>query len=492
MVMWESQKKIQQIVEFFCGNICIFEKFLLLLCPKTKKAMKLLYIILSIRYVFYMIGDGMGANQVLAAEMYQAELQGQIGRVPLCMSTFPYSGQAATFSLSNGITDSSAAGTCLASGQKTDNGHLGTTPDNQPIISIATLLKEQGWGVGIMTTVAIDHATPGAFYAHVPNRDEYYTIGTQLAESKFDFFGGAGFHRPDNDKVWKAPNLYELCEQSGYMIARGAKEAMDVAESAERMILVQENDGRDIHAKSESLPYAIDRREGDLSLREITETAISFLDKRYDHFFMMVEGGKIDYAGHANDGATNIRETIDFDDAIRTVYEFYLKHPDETLIVVTADHETGGMALGCKNYTLNLQALRNQTASSWLIESGIKQMHDRYGKKLKWDQVKTFLTNTLGLYGQVEVSEKENAALKAAYQKLIKNKGTNKKTLYQDISELGGCAVSILNHKSMLGWTTYAHTASAVPIFAIGKGAEVFTGWHDNSEIAPLILECVR
>jgi alkaline phosphatase len=150
------------------------------------------------KYVFMFIGDGMGPHQVLATEMYLAELDGKIGRSPLTMTSFPYSGQVATFSTSSGITDSAASGTCLATGTKTNNGMIGQGPDTTDVISVASLLKQQGWGVGIMTTVTIDHATPSAHYAHTPSRDNYYMIGTQLAESDFDFFGGAGFSVPQD------------------------------------------------------------------------------------------------------------------------------------------------------------------------------------------------------------------------------------------------------------------------------------------------------
>ena len=139
------------------------------------------------KYVFMFIGDGMGPHQVLATEMYLAELSGRIGRTPLLMSTFPYSGQVATFSSTNGITDSAASGTCLASGKKTKNGMIGQTPDSMAVMSVAARLKKEGWGIGIMTSVTIDHATPSAHYAHTPSRNNYYVIGTQLAESGFDF-----------------------------------------------------------------------------------------------------------------------------------------------------------------------------------------------------------------------------------------------------------------------------------------------------------------
>lgn len=440
------------------------------------------------RYIFYLIGDGMGVNQVLAAEMYRAELNGAIGRERLVMSQFPYAGLCSTFSLSNGITDSSAAGTCLATGQKTENGRLGTAPDGRAIPTIAEQLKADGWGVGIMTSVAIDHATPGAFYAHVNSRSDYYKIGTQLAESGFDFFGGAGFHQPENKREWNAPNLYDYCEQQGYTFAHGYADAQTKL-GAEKLVLVQANDGVDRTKKSESIPYAIDRDSSDLTLAQITETAISYLSAKHDRFFMMVEGGKIDYAGHGKDGATNILETLDFNEAIRLCYRFYCQHPDETLIVVTADHETGGMALGNKDYQLNLQILQHQHVSSWVLGVHIRDLHKQFGKKLKWEQVRELLQKDLDFYNGVELNEYEESQLKEAYKKVISGKQKTTKTLYQDIDELGGKAISILNYKSRLGWTTYSHTASPVPVFAIGNGAEQFSGFHDNSDLAPLILK---
>lgn len=447
--------------------------------------MKLLSIILVIRYVFYMIGDGMGANQVLAAQMYQAQTGGEKA---LCMTQFPYSGQVTTYSSSNDITDSAAAGTCLASGHKTNNGRLGTGTDGKSVESIATILKQKNWGVGVMTSVAIDHATPGAFYAHVADRNDYYTIGTHLAYSKFDFFGGAGFHKPEDPSQWQVPNLYDLCESMGYKLAHGYQQGMDMAGNEDRLILLQKNDGIDRSRKSESIPYAIDRQEDDLTLAQITEVAIRHLSSRHERFFMMVEGGKIDYAGHGNDGATNVREVIDFDEAIKVVYSFYLQHPDETLIVVTADHETGGMALGNSDYTMNLPILQCQQISSWELGQQIRRLYTQYEKKLKWEMVRALFTQTLGFYDRITLTEEEDAMLKAAHKQLVSGKSKTYKTLYQDIDVLGGTAVKIINRKAKLGWTTYSHSASPVPVFAIGRGAEQFSGWHDNSEIAPLML----
>lgn len=441
------------------------------------------------KYVFMFIGDGMGPHQVLSTEMYLAELEGKIGRKPLLMTTFPYSGQAATFSASSGITDSAASGTCLATGKKTNNGVIGLAHDSTPVVSVATRLKQEGWGVGIMTTVTIDHATPSAHYAHTPSRENYYIIGTHLVESNFDFFGGAGFSRPLDKNDSTAPNLYDLAQQYGYTLAAGYADAKK-HQDTNKMILLPANYQDNYTRFAGALPYAIDRTSTDLTLSQIVEVAIEQLSS-YDRFFMMAEGGKIDYASHANDGATVLHEVMDFDAAIQVAYRFYEQHPDETLIIVTADHETGGMALGNSDYVLNLKVLANQQCSLDKLSDQLSELHKAENKDLKWEQVKQLIASLTGLYTKVEVTAAEDAQLQEAFANMMSHQDVVK-TLYKDINTLAAKALSILNQKSRLGWTSNGHTASAVPIFAIGVGAEKFTGWHDNSEIAPLIYQATQ
>ena len=441
------------------------------------------------RYVFMFIGDGMGPHQVLSTEMYLAELEGKIGRKPLLMTTFPYSGQVATFSASSGITDSAASGTCLATGKKTNNGVIGLAHDSTPVYSVASQLKEQGWGVGIMTSVTIDHATPSAHYAHTPSRNDYYIIGTQLTESNFDFFGGSGFSRPQDKNNPSAPNLYDLAEQKGYTLAGGYADAKTKIGS-EKLLVVPEERLQDRSRYAGALPYAIDREDKDLKLSQLVELSIAQLST-YDRFFMMAEGGKIDYASHANDGATVLHEVIDFDQAIHVAYRFYEQHPDETLIVVTADHETGGMALGNSDYVLNLKILANQQCSLDKLSDQLSDLHKAEGKNLQWEQVKQLIAANTGLYTLVEITADEDANLQDAFSNMMSHQDVVK-TLYKDLNALAAKALAILNKKSRLGWTSGGHTASAVPVFAIGVGAERFTGWHDNSEIAPLIYQVTQ
>lgn len=455
------------------------------------------------KYVFYFIGDGMGTNQVLSAEMYRSALQGEpLGRVQTLMTTFPYSGQAATFSKSNGITDSAAAGTALATGKKTKNGMLGMNEDSVHVTSIAERLKDKGWGVGIMTTVAIDHATPAAFYAQVEKRNKYYKIGEQLISSDFDFFGGAGFHHPQGKHDDKSVNLYRKAERNGYTIAHGYDEAqrlladdapqstMSATPKVEKLILVQATDDDGVK-HGDNLPYAIDRKEGDLTLAQIVSTAIPFLDSRYERFFMMVESGMIDYACHGDDAATAIGEVWDMDEAMRVAYEFYKAHPSETLIIVTADHETGGLALGNGGYTMQLDLLQHQKCSAWILSDMFTRLF-KDKKKPAWAEVQQIYREQLGFWEAVEISADEEKELKALYKAACNHKTKDTKTMYKTINKLGDAGIALLNKKARVGWTTRDHSAHAVPVFAIGAGAENFSGWHDNTEIAPLIMKAVK
>ena len=445
----------------------------------------------EVKYVFYFIGDGMGANQVLAAEMYRSALQGEpLGRVQTLMTTFPYSGHASSYSKTNGITDSAAAGTCLATGTKTRNGMLGMDQDSVQLTTIAEELKAQGWGIGIMTTVAIDHATPAAFYAHVPDRDKYYKIGQQLASSDFDFFGGAGFHHPQGKHDDKKMNLYRNAEKAGYTIAHSYEEAATRSRDHEisKLIMVQPCDTGMNHGSN--LSYAIDRKPGDLTLAEIVSTAIPFLEARHERFFMMVEGGMIDYACHGDDAATAIGEVWDMDEAMQVAYKFYEQHPDETLIVVTADHETGGLALGNSDYTLHLDVLQNQQCSSWVLSDKFTQLF-KDKKKPSWAEVQNLYRENLGFWEQVEITADEEKELKALYKKARKGKAKDTKNMYKSVNALGEAGIALLNKKAHIGWTTHAHSAHAIPIFAIGPNAEVFSGWHDNTDIVPLIKKAV-
>jgi alkaline phosphatase len=335
---------------------------------------------------------------------------------------------ASSYSASNIITCSSAAGTALSTGFKTNNGFLGVAPDSTDLESIAYKIHDAGFKVGVMSTVSLDHATPGAFYANSVKRSDYYSIAVQMADSDFEFFGGGGFIDPKGKKGDQR-SAYDIIGEEGYVIAAGMDEFQTKKGSAEKMLLLQA-----AGVESHELPYAIDRGEDDMKLCDLITSAIGFLEGE-DGFFMMAEAGRIDWAAHSNDAKTAILETLDLADAVEVAYQFYLKHPDQTLIVVTADHETGGMALAYKG-----------------------------GYHMYFDKL------------DVQKTSKDNTVSATSYEA-----GTG--NAKEDIDNL--------NKEARFGWTSSSHSAANVPVFAIGVGSEKFAGKMDNTDIPKKICSAM-
>ena len=326
---------------------------LILLVPLVASAQQ------KAKYVFYFIGDGMGFNHVSLTEYWLGYTQDVFGSRPLSFSAFPVLGWAVTHSESNLITDSAAAGTALSTGSKTKNGMLATGPDSTALESISYKIHDAGYKVGISSTVGINHATPAAFYGHNVNRGNYYEIASEIPASEFEFFAGGGAIEStgdDEDRV----SVYEAIEKGGYVIAEGMDDFASKKDGAEKMMLLQK-DGR---LRTE-LPYAIDMKEDDMTQADLVRASIDFLyDENGEGFFVMSEGGRIDWASHGNDTKAVILETLSLSDAVAEAVRFYNEHPDETLIVVTADHETGGLTLSWeKGYNLYFDKLEDISCS---------------------------------------------------------------------------------------------------------------------------------
>ena len=439
------------------------------------------------KYVFYFIGDGMGVNQVNGTEMYLAEQAGRIGVEPLLFTTFPAVGIATTYSASNSITDSSAAGTALATGSKTYNGAIGVDTNKETLQSIAERAKKAGKKVGITTSVSVDHATPAAFYAHQVSRSMYYEIALDLPKAGFDFYAGGGFLKPSTTYDKKdAPSIFPIFEQAGYTVARGLDEYKQKAAQADKMILIQNED-----ANPSCLPYAIDRKEGDLTLAQITESAISFLTKgKNKGFFLMVEGGKIDWACHSNDPATAFNEVIDMDNAVKVAYEFYKKHPKETLIVITADHETGGLGLGTRTYELHLKSLASQKQSQDLLSTAITDLRKVKGDNVTWEDMKELLGEKMGFWKELPISWEQEKKLRDEFEtSFVKHKVVFAESLYSKTEPLAAVAREVMSEIAMVGWTSVNHTAGYVPVYAIGAGAKQFAGKLNNIDIPQRIAK---
>jgi len=438
----------------------------------------------QVKYVFYFIGDGMGVNQINVTETYLAALKGKIGFEPILMSSLPVVGMVNTYSATNGVTDSAAGGTALATGHKTKNGAIGVLEDLQtPCTSIATWAKNAGKAVGVATTVAITHATPASFYGHQPSRKMYYEIGQDLCKSGFDFFAGADFHKPNTKEG--EPSLRQQAQAAGYTILTGGyKEYEKKGKKADKLILLQ-SDAQNEKLDSDHLPYALDQDKNDLTLEQIVRAGINFLSsKNTDGFFFQVEGGMIDYACHRNDIGNAINEVLDFDKAIKVAYEFYQQHPDETIIVISADHETGGLVMGKGPYELHTDLLKYQRKS---IEELVRMLQADYKnnpKKFTWTAVEKTLKEQMGFGAGITLDDKQKERLQNrwnAIEKAIKENGE----VNDSIKELCETAKRILSEKALISWASGGHSNGYVPVYAIGPGTEIFQGRIDNTEIAP-------
>ncbi len=469
------------------------------------------------KYVFLFIGDGMSEPQLNSAEVYKAQTKAQsdpavINDVQkLTITQLPAQGFATTYSSNSYITDSAAAGTALACGYKTESGVI--SMDRTKTVSyetIAEMAKKNGMKVGIVSSVSIDHATPAVFYAHNTSRNNYRDIDMSLLNSGFDYFGGGGFRLnkwPDvKDGSKTVQEAYTEVEntavQKGYVYADTRSEFDSVSAASGKVIAV--NQYRD---SSDAMPYALDRSnacgsgedyEGSVTLAEYTEKGIRLLEGNSNGFFMMVEGGKIDWACHANDAASAIHDTLAFDNAVAKALEFYEKHPNETLIIVTGDHECGGMTIGFAGtgYSTFFQKLANQKRSYDDFDS--LDLESAASLNDISSQIESYFGLDMDGNGQLpDGTAVDSSMALTAYEETLLENGFNAAKngkpasmtndeyylLYGGYNPLSVTITHILNRKAGIAWTSYSHTGVPVPTFAKGAGSNLFNGYYDNTDI---------
>lgn len=441
----------------------------------------------QVKYVFYFIGDGMGVNQINVTETYLAALKGKIGFEPILMSSLPVVGMVNTYSATNGVTDSAAGGTALATGHKTKNGAIGVLEDLEtPVTSIAAWAQKAGKAVGVATTVSITHATPASFYGHQPKRQMYYELGQDLCKSGYDFFAGADFNRPFTKEG--EPSLHQQAQEAGYTIVKGYKEYQKKGRKADKLILLQ-SDAQNEKLGNERVPYGLDQTKDDLTLEQIVRAGINYLtSKQNDGFFFAIEGGLIDWACHRNDIGNAINEVLDMDKAVKVAYEFYQQHPDETIIVISADHETGGLVMGTGRYELHTDLLKYQRCSIEELKWILNEQYKKAPKKFTWTAVEKQLRELMGFGGGITLNQKQSDRLQNRWNAIEKAMQDNDK-VKDRINDLCETTKHILSEVAMISWASGGHSNGYVPIYAIGPGTEVFQGRIDNIEIAPAMAK---
>jgi len=404
----------------------------------------------------------------------------------------PFAGAITTYDYGVLITDSASAGTALATGKKTYSGVVSVDPQTKtiPYKTIAEVAKEMGMKVGIVSSVSIDHATPAVFYAHSASRGNYHEIGMQIATSGFDYFGGGGLLQ----QVKNGEDTIVAVQNAGYQVVTTREDLAAVTPGQKVLAMNSTLDG------SKALPYEIDRDVNDMSLADFTSEGIRLLDDP-NGFFMMVEGGKIDWTCHANDGRTSIDDVLAFDNAVMRAIEFAKLHPGETLVIVTADHETGGLTQGWAGtkYASAYEKLANQTMSYDMFTSLVKAYAASPTKA--WIDPNSNLVDDAYMLASMEsafglvynqLSDFQKKQLEDGYDRSMK--GSRIVSSEEDYLLYGGydaftvTCTHILNNLAGLGWTSYSHTAIPVPVMSNDAR---FIGYYDNTMIPKKIAEAI-
>ena len=459
------------------------------------------------KYVFLFIGDGMSYPQIQSTADYLGALQdedywqaepslddnaGAIldGPEYLNFMNFEAAGSAVTYDSNSFAPDSASTATSIATGKKTYSGSINVDETGtKKYETIAEKLHEQkDYSIGVITSVNLNHATPAAFYAHQASRNDYYDIGLELIESDFEYFAGGGLLSPDGADG-DQENLYDLAQEAGYQVVNTQAGAEALTEDDDKVIVIDEH-----LADGDAMAYELDRTEDMWSLADYVAKGIEVLSDDKDGFFMMCEGGKIDWACHANDAASTIHDTMALANAVQVAIDFAAEHPEETLILVTGDHETGGLTIGFAgtDYDTYLTLLENQKISFAKFDSDYVAAYKE--NKTSFEDVLKDVEELFGLKAEGEEGDKlvltpyELSQLETAYEKSIHETATGmdeqqEYVLYGTYEPLTVTITHIINNKSGVSFTSYSHTGLPVAVLASGVNAQEFNGYYDNTEI---------
>ncbi len=439
------------------------------------------------KYVFYFIGDGMGASQRQFSEFFLRETDKNPGAV-LTMNTFEVAGLTATYAANTLITDSAAAATALATGVKTNKGYVGVSPRGKALITLTEAARDKGLATGIITTTRLTHATPASFTAHNLSRSNENDIAMDLFNCNVDFMAGGGIrhflpkdhlpretditHRPIKGRRKDGVNLVQAFMDKGYAAFVGKKGAAafkttDFTRVPRAFIALTQG----------HLPFEIDRQNAfpqAPSLADLTRAGIQSLSLDPDGFFVMVEGGRIDHACHINDPVGTIHDVLALDRAVAQALEFARAHPDDTLILVVGDHETGGLGLGMDTlgYRLNMAALVPARIS---VNGNLSRGPQKYKGHRN-----AFLELIQSQYGLSQLTPGESNRLNTAMDLADAGKTSG----YYQYDPVALATARLLSERANIHWTCTIHTATMIPLSATGVGANEFSGFKDNTQIA--------
>ncbi len=414
------------------------------------------------RNVILLIGDGYGFSHFEIARAVK-QLTNNTTLAQINVMNQGNTGYISTPPENGLVPDSAAAGTALATGHKTENGVLSQSPDGSPYKTVLELAKARGMATGLVSTSYITDATPAAFSAHSATRGAYADIAEQqLLITGVDVMMGGGredFIRESESGSRRkdSRDLLAEAQAAGYTLVSTAAELarIDPARAPRLLGLFA------LH----TMGYDIDRATtNEPSLALMTQKALDVLRLQREGFFLMVEGARIDHAAHANDAAAVGRDVLAFDEAVRIAYQFAREHP-ETLLIVTADHETGGVALNYGATPDHLRLLMEQQRS---VEAMMKEI----GKPITAGALQTAVRR----YTPFTLSDEEVEHV------LAQQRPTP--FLSNWASDL---LAGVLSARYNIAWASRNHTGEPLFAFGVGPGAEKLRGFHDNTDIGKII-----
>ncbi|KAJ1951478.1 vacuolar alkaline phosphatase [Linderina macrospora] len=422
-----------------------------------------------------MISDGFGMTSEAMAREFMRHGNDPTTDWASIMDTMLV-GTSRTRSSNSLVTDSGAGATAFSCGSKSYNGGIGITSDKKPCGTVLEAAKAKGYKTGLISTARITHATPAAFAAHVINRDmedliALQEIGNNTISHSVDLMFGGGrcqFLPKSHDEGCRSDevDVWDLAKRAGYT-RLASRSTLDSSDPSDISLPVL---GLFAHGH---MSYEIDRDPKEQpSLTEMTTKALDILDHNSDDgpgFFIMIEGARIDMAGHDNDPATHLRDILQYWETVSAVRKFVDSHPDTTL-VSTSDHETGGLTLGIDPmYEWHPEVLAPVKKSAELICSEMKGMAS---DRLRDHVVNTVLPGYLGIddAGDGEVMNVLTAA--SSNSKLCRR--------------MVGQTVSARAH---IGWTTGGHTGADVGLYAYGVGASDLRGCYENTQIGAFLAK---
>jgi len=412
--------------------------------------------------IIYLIGDGMGMAHISGYRHYKNSSDKHIGlgdkAVPKTLFDEYFVGIASTLPDDETlVTDSAAGATALSSGVKTYNGAIALDNDKKPTLTLLQEAKSLGKTTATISTSQVTHATPASFLVHNESRRNEDQIADSIYDHRVDgqfvadlmFGGGTKFFIRDDR------NLVAKFKDSGFQYVDDLSALNKVTQLPALGLFAPKG-----------LPYAVDHKELPNRLTAMTKAALPLLNKNNENGFVaMIEGSQIDWCSHGNDIACAMNEMADFEQTLKVVTDF-ARQDGNTLVVVTADHSTGGLTLGANSEYKWLPDVVHKVHAS--AESMIKQMLEKKEVASIWNQNIEFKLE----------AEQQNKLEKL----LAKN---DPEAMYKTL-------VKIISDRSFTGWTTTGHTGEDVAVIAYGVGAEQFKGFQDNTDIAKKLFGLLK